>query len=345
MHVSLRRTPTILCAAVLLASGCASNDQGAGENIESGGNYPVTIENCGHTVTVDSPPRRAVSLNQGSTEILLSLGLADRMVGTATWTDPVRDNLAADNERVPRLTDNNPAFEVVLDTEPDFVSASFVGTLGPGGGVADRDQFDKLGVPNYVSPADCEGKTDGGDSDGARTEPLRIDAIYKEIRDLAAVFDVRERGEQFVSELQARFEVASDAIDASGVSLAYWFADIQAPYMAGCCGSPGVMTDSVGAQNIFADTADEWPQVSWETVLDRDPTALVLGDLSRRSIEGDSLDSKIAFLESNPVTQRLSAVRDKRYIIVNGADMNPSIRTVDGVEKVAEALRGWGMTN
>jgi iron complex transport system substrate-binding protein len=80
-------------------------------------------------------------------------------------------------------------------------------------------------------------------------------------------------------------------------------------------------------------------------VADRNPTAFVLADLSRRSLAGDALDSKIEFLETNPVTQRLPAVTDKRYIVVNGADLNPSIRTVDGVEKVAAALQGWGLAN
>ncbi|MDF3306791.1 ABC transporter substrate-binding protein [Rhodococcus sp. T2V] len=349
MRISFRQTAAILSAAsVLLVSGCSSaGDSPATEETAASDSsrYPMTLENCGHTVTIDAPPQRAVSLNQGSTEILLSLGLADRLVGTATWTDPVRDNLAADNAKVPRLADNKPSFEVVLDTEPDFVTASFGGTLGPGG-VADRDQFDQLGVPTYLSPTDCEGKTDESvNADGARTEPLRIDTAYEEIRELAAIFDVRDRGEQFVAELQQRFDAASREVEASGVSLAYWFADTNTPYMAGCCGSSGIITNSVGAENIFADTTNEWPQVSWESVLDRDPTALVLADLSRRSIDGDALASKIAFLESNPVTQRLNAVRDKRYIVVNGADLNPSIRTIDGVEKTAAALKQWGLAN
>jgi iron complex transport system substrate-binding protein len=349
MRISFRQAAAVLCAAsALLVSGCSSaGDSPATEETAAADSsrYPMTLENCGHTVTVDAPPQRAVSLNQGSTEILLSLGLADRLAGTATWTDPVRDNLTADNARVPRLADNKPSFEVVLDTEPDFVTASFGGTLGPGG-VADRDQFDQLGVPSYLSPTDCVGKTDESvNADGARTEPLRIDTVYEEIRELAAIFDVRDRGEQFVAKLQQRFDAASREVEASGVSLAYWFADTKTPYMAGCCGSSGIITNSVGAQNIFSDTTNEWPQVSWESVLDRDPTALVLADLSRRSIDGDALDSKIAFLESNPVTQRLTAVRDKRYIVVNGADMNPSIRTVDGVEKTAAALKQWGLAN
>ena len=305
----------------------------------------MTIFNCGQEVVIDAPPQRAVSLNQGSTEILLSLGLADRMVGSATWTDPVRENLAADNERVPRLADNKPSLEVVLDAEPDFVSASFGGTLGPGG-VAERGQLEQLGVPNYLSPTDCNGKTDESvNSDGARTQPLEIESVYQEVRDLAAIFDVSERGEEFVAELQERFEKASGTVNASGTSLVYWFADTATPYMAGCCGSSGIITDSVGAENIYSDTTDEWPQVSWESVADRNPTAFVLADLSRRSLAGDALDSKIEFLETNPVTQRLPAVTDKRYIVVNGADLNPSIRTVDGVEKVAAALQGWGLAN
>ncbi|BAH51291.1 ABC transporter substrate-binding protein [Rhodococcus opacus] len=346
MRTSWRHLAALTAGSALLVSACSSSsDAPAPEKASASSSFPMTIENCGHTVTIDAPPQRAVSLNQGSTEILLSLGLADRMVGTATWTDPIRDNLAEDNVKVPRLADNKPSFEVVLDTEPDFVSASFGGTLGPGG-VADRNQFDQLGVPSYLSPTDCDGKTDESvNADGARTEPLRIDTVYKEIRELAAIFDVRDRGEQFVAELQQRFDAASREVEASGVSLAYWFADTNTPYMAGCCGSSGIITNSVGADNIFADTTNEWPQVSWESVLDRDPTALVLADLSRRSIDGDALDSKIAFLESNPVTQRLAAVRDKRYIVVNGADLNPSIRTIDGVEKTAAALKQWGLAN
>lgn len=347
---------TVRCIGATLASvgaialaGCSTptDSIASTESASTASTFPLTLENCGREVTIDEPPKRAVSLNQGSTEILLSLGLADRMVGTATWTDPVRENLAADNAKVPRLADNKPSLEDVLDTEPDFVSASFASTFADGGD-AGRDRFETLGVPTYLSPTDngCDGAaSSASNADGARTEPLRIESVYQEIRELAAIFDVRERGEAFVAELQQRFEEASADVKASGVSLAFWFADTKTPYVAGCCGSSGIISGAVGATNVFADTTDEWPQVSWESVADRNPTALVLGDLSRRSIDGDALDSKVAFLESNPVTRNTDAVRDKRYIVVNGADMNPSIRTIDGIEKVSTALRGWGLTN
>lgn len=303
--------------------------------------YPLTVQNCGRDVIVETPPRRAVSLNQSSTEILLSLGLADRMAGTATWTDPVRANLAAANETVPRLAENKPSLETVLGADPDLVTASFVGTLGSGG-VAEREQFHQLGVPTYLAPSDCEGKV-ANSADGARTQPLTMDLIYREITDLATIFDVPRSGEDLVAGLQRRLDAVNPAD--SGVTAAFWFSDIRTPYMAGCCGSPGIIAAETGLRNVFDDTQDEWPQVSWETVADRDPDVLVLADLSRRTIDGDALDSKIEFLESNPVTRQLSAVRENRYIVVNGADLNPSIRTVDGVEKVADGLSEFGLAS
>ena len=331
---------TLLCTALL--AGCGNGGDQDAAVAPTGAGYPMTLDNCGAQVTVPAPPQRAVALNQGSAEILLSLGLADRMVGTATWTDPVRENLAADNARVPRLAENNPSFETVLGTEPDFVSASFGGTLGAGG-VAERDQFAELGVPSYLSPTDCTGMTDASvNADGARTEPLTMDSIYQEVHELAAIFDVPERGDELVRDLRSRFDVAVDRIDARDASLAFWFADTSTPYMAGCCGSSGIISNGVGATNVFDDTTNEWPQVSWETVADRNPTALVLADLSRRNLSGDALQSKIEFLESNPVTKKMRAVQDKRYVVVNGAELNPSIRTVDGIEKVADALERWG---
>lgn len=51
-------------------------------------------------------------------------------------------------------------------------------------------------------PSDCVGKDNSGDGDGVRTEPLTMDAIYGEVRDLARIFEVEERGEKLVTELR-----------------------------------------------------------------------------------------------------------------------------------------------
>ncbi len=128
-------------------SGCGSGGSASdpAAPAKGGAGHPRTVENRGQEVKVAAAPQRAVSLNQGTTEILLSLGSAGRMAGTATRTDPVMKGLEKADSGVPRLADDMPALEAVLDTEPDFVAASSASTLGTGG-VATRERFAQLGA-------------------------------------------------------------------------------------------------------------------------------------------------------------------------------------------------------
>ncbi|MCW4354057.1 ABC transporter substrate-binding protein [Hoyosella sp. YIM 151337] len=336
---------TTVLASVLVACGQSEAIDNGGTALggEGATSYPLVLENCGEQVTVDEAPQRVVSLDQGSTEILLSLGLADRVVGTASWTDPIRDNLADANASVPRLADNAPTFEVVLGSDPDFVTASF-GRHFKQGGVAERARFAETGMETYLSPTDCDNgvSINGG---GKRTNPLTMDALYQEIRELAAVFDVSRRGEELIDELQDREAAALASIGSADVSMAFWFADTRSPYMAGGLGSANLLVTQVGAENSFADINDDWAAVGWESVVERNPDVLVLGDLLRNRFPGDLLAEKTAFLESDPLTKNLDAVRNGHYIALHGAEMNPSIRTVDGLEKLAAGLRELKVTS
>ena len=337
-----------LTTSLLAACGSSSPDDvpaaEAAAGTEGVTTYPLTItDNCGMDVTIDKAPERVVSVNQGSTEVLLSLGLEDKMVGTSTWTDEIRPNLKKANAKVPRLADGPVSYERILQEEPDLVTASFGGALNDEDPDR-RDQYADLGVPTYVAPSHCDGRTDES-GDGPRDHPLQMDVIYQEITQLAEIFDVPSRGAALVAQLKDRMAKAAESAPKSDVSIAYWFANTELPYMAGANGSPGVMSRTIGVKNVFDDTDVEWPQISWESVLDRDPDVIALGDLRRKSESGDLLEDKITFLESNPVTKRLTAVREKRYVILNGADMNPSIRTVDGTEKVAKPLTDLGLAH
>ncbi|MGI9589543.1 MAG: ABC transporter substrate-binding protein [Dietzia maris] len=333
------RSSTLVALAgvtLLTLTSCTAHDPAA---IAGPGTDP--IENCGEQVQLDAPPERVVSLNQGSTEILYALGLGDRMVGTATWTDPVLPEFSEVNRSVPRLADNAPSMEAVLDVEPDFVTASFGSTLGEGG-VAAREQFHELGVGTYLSPTDCVGKVaDSGD--GVRETPLTPDLLYREITDLATIFDVEQAGDELVADLQRRLDEAAESVDARGISAMYWFANSESPYLAGCCGAPGLISTTLGLENVFDDTTQEWPQISWEVVAERDPDVIVVGDLTRKSQTAETAGAKIAYLESNPVTREMAAVREKRFIDITGAEMNPSLRTIYGVETVAAGLTELGL--
>ena len=347
MTVTLRNAVATMSTVltVVALTGCGASEpvpELAAHAGEGGTAYPLTVDNCGQEVTFDAAPQRVVSLDQGSTEILLSLGLAERMVGTASWTDPVLEDLAQANAEVPRLSEEAPTYEVALDTDPDFVTASF-GRHFAEGGVAERDRFSGTGIGTYLSPTDCDGGTsiNGG---GTRTEPLTIDSLYQEIRELAEIFDVADRGEELVTELEERRQAALAGVDASDSTIAFWFADLRTPYVAGGMGSANLLATEVGATNVFADLDDDWPASTWESFVDQDPDVLVLGDLSRERWPGDQLREKIDFLSTDPVTRDLTAVREERFVSLHGAEMNPSIRTIDGLEALAEGLRSFEET-
>ncbi|WP_395310928.1 ABC transporter substrate-binding protein [Mycobacterium sp. AMU20-3851] len=338
------RALIVLVSLALLATACGRTDTAAPappSDTTRGTSYPLTLQNCGVQVTFEHAPRRAVSLYQASTEILLSLGLADRMVGTSTWFDPVLPALAADNARVPRLADNDPGLEAVLDLEPDLITSASAHTFTPAV-AGERARLAELGIPTYQSPSVCTDAVVEGET-VTRTGPLEMSTLFREITELAQIFDVQDRGVALVDQLRKRLaDVPEDA--QQDVTVAFWFAGLRTPYLAGCCSAPGLYAREIGATNVFADAREDWPEISWEALADRDPDVLVLADLSRKRIDGDALHTKIEFLESDPVTRNMSAVRDRRYVVLTGSELDPGIRQIDAVEKLAEALAGFSQT-
>lgn len=315
-------------ALSLLAAGCGADttDENTSPTTQS-----VSLQNCGVEVDIAAPPSRAISVNQPATELMLTLGLADRMVGTASWNDPVLPELAAANATVPELSPDFPSLEVVLEQEPDFVYATFAYTFSDQG-IAGRDRFGQLGIPTYLSASECGGQ------EAVQERALTFDDIYAEIADISEVFGVEDAGDRLVTSIQDRLAAATNGLDASDTTLMYWYSATRTPYIAGCCGAPGLITEAVGARNAFGDSRQLWPETSWEAILDRDPDVLVLADLTRGD-DGDSAAAKIAFLESDPLAGRLTAVRDKRYVVVPGTALDPSLRNVDAVEQISTALR------
>ncbi|HCG46240.1 ABC transporter substrate-binding protein [Corynebacterium flavescens] len=346
MTFSRLLAPTALAPAALLLTSCSSNadstQAGSESSSEANGAYPVSIGNCGTEIEIDKPIESAVSLDQGMTEIMLSLGLADRMSGTATWTDPVREDLEDANSQVPRISENIPSLETVLKAEPDFVAASFYPTLSESGG-GNREKYAEVGVPAYLAYSDCS-KTSLA-NDGAREERVTMDAVYHDISDIATLFEVKDKGEALVEDLQERMDSAQRTTKTDNVSVAYWFSDSEAPYMAGGVGAPQLISETLGLDNVFADSKEEWPQVSWEALVEKNPDVIVVGDLTRDNFSAESAKAKIDFLKKHPVASQLDAVKNERFVSVAGADMNPSIRTVDGIEKVAKGLTEFNLNN
>ncbi|ANH07310.1 ABC transporter substrate-binding protein [Shinella sp. HZN7] len=309
--------------------------------------YPLTLENCGRKVTFEKAPERAVSLGQSSTEILYLLGVGERMVGTAVWIGPVLSGYEDVNAKVERLADNDPSFESVVARKPDLVTAQFQWHVGPEGIVATPEQFEELNIPVYTSPADCIGKDNSGGGDGVRNTVFTMDLIYKEISELAQIFDVQDQGGKVIADLKAREEAARRKIaSADGkLSAVFWFSSAELdidPYVAGRNGAPGYIMSALGIRNVI-ESDEEWPTVGWETVAKADPTIIVAGKMERRRFPADDVAVKHEFLKTDPVASLMPAVKNGHVVDMDAQAMNPTIRTIEGIEVLADAIEKAGL--
>jgi len=320
--------PAVLAVAALAAcaGGTASADgtsAAPGSTASADGFTPVTLDNCGTEVTVDSPPERVVAIKSTSIEMMLALGLEDRLVGTAFADGPVPEEYAAAYDAVPVLSDKVPGQEALLEVQPDFVYAGWESNFSDDG-AGERSALQGLGIGTYVSPAACK-------EDGYMPDPLTFDGLFDEIREIASVFGVEERAEDLIADQQA----ALDAVEPpTEETTALWYSSgTDTPYVGAGIGAPQMMLDAAGLTNIFADVHDTWTSAGWEQVVAADPDVIVLVDATWNTAE-----SKIAMLEGNPATSQLTAVKEHRYLTVPFPAAEAGVRNADAVVSLSEQL-------
>ncbi|UFM64660.1 ABC transporter substrate-binding protein [Paracoccus sp. MA] len=310
--------------------------------------YPLTVGNCGQTLEFDAAPASAVSVGQAATEVLYALGLGDKVAGTSVWFSEVLPQFRDIDAKVARLADNDPSFESVVAKKPGLVAVQYEWHVGPQGIVATREQFHELGIPTYVMPADCVGKDNTVGLDGTRLTMFSTASLYQGIEELAAIFDVQDRGAALVADLKAREETAEAEARALGLkdgSAVFWFSSAEMdidPYVAGRKGAPGYMMETLGLRNIV-ESDEEWPTVGWETIARANPTVIVVARMDRRRFEADDVEKKLAFLKSDPVASQMDAVKAGRIVVMDAGAMDATIRVIDGLEELAAALKSYGL--
>lgn len=310
--------------------------------------YPLTVKNCGRDLVFNKAPERVVSVGQNTTEILYALGLSDKVKGTALWYSPVLPQFSEVNKNVKMLSHDVPSFESIIAEKPDLVASHQEWVIGPAGSSASYDQFKEFEIPVYTAPADCVGKDNLAGSDGLRTQPFTMDLIYQEISELAKIFNVQDRGEKLVAELKGREQAAIDKVKdlpKGKISAVFWYssADLDIdPYVAGDLGAPGYIMKILGINNVIKSNF-EWPTVGWETIVKKNPTIIVLAEMDRRRFPADDVNVKRDFLKKDKVTQLLPAVEKNRMVNMDVQSMNTTMRTIDGIEKLANAIVELGL--
>ena len=322
---SSRRTRFLaaLAAVPLLLAACAGAPE-AEEGGPAADGYPVEARSCGFTSTITAPPERAVTMNQGATEVMLALDLSDRMAGTAYLDDAVPDKWADAYDDVKVLAEEYPDTETLLAAKPDFVYASYASAFGAGA-AGSRSELAELGIGSFLSLFGC-----GESGPGAE---VSFASVWNEVEIVADVFGVPERADALEREQQGELDRLAAERPGAGLDV-FWFDSGDKTALAGAGeGGPQLILDAVGATNVFADVKGGWADVSWERVVRADPDVIVLADAS-----WSTAADKIAQLERDPVLKDLRAVKAERYVVVPFSESTPGVRLADGAVSVGDQL-------
>lgn len=311
-----------LAAAAMALSACAGAPDADSKTSADG--YPVTVNSCGTTTSVDAPPENAVTLNQGATEVALALGVEDQMAGTAYLDDEVPEKWEDAYDSVPVLADEYPDHETLLAANPDLIYASYESAFDKEV-AGSPDDLAESGIDAYLSPFGCADTPD----------EASFETVWDEVESVATIFGVPERADTIKEDQQAELK-RLDQENAGADLDVFWYDGGDKTAFAGAGqGGPQLIMDAIGATNVFADLDGGWADVSWEKVVDADPDVIVLADAASSTAK-----EKIEHLKNDPALKKLRAVREEAFITIPFSESTPGVRLVDGANRVASQLDG-----
>lgn len=313
-------------AALLLPlAACGTGGGGAaqasGEATSKAAGFPYTVDNCGVRTTFKAPPERVVTMNQHTTEIMLALGLKDRLAGTAYLDDKVLPQYEKDYKSVKVLAKEYPSYETLLGANPDFVYGGYSSAFDKAEG-RERAALEKSGIKTRLNIEYCaQGRTG-------------VQQLAQEIREVGATFGVRDRAEALVKKAEATIDATKDKLKGTGPASVFVFdSGDSSAHTAGGKGIGNEIITLAGGRNIFADRAKTFTDVSWEQIVERKPEIIVIYDYG-----GTPVAAKKKQLLEDPALKDVPAVKNKRFAVLPLSSAVLGVRVPDAVRSLAGQL-------
>ncbi|MCS4250860.1 cobalamin-binding protein [Pseudomonas sp. BIGb0164] len=194
---------------------------------------------------------RVISLAPSLSEIVVELGAADLLVGVLDGGD--RPAALASVPSVGHYGQLD--MERLLSLKPDLILL-WPGSVGP----AQREQLQRLNIPVYVA------------------EPHSLEQLTTQVQAIADQLGRAEAGRQLAAQLHQRLAELRQRYQRAEPLRVFYQVWNQPLYTVG---GGQIISDALsvcGARNVFDDLKLPAPQVSVESVLQRDPQMILVGD-------------------------------------------------------------------
>ncbi len=287
----------------------------------------TTVQSCNRAVTFDAPPERAISNDVNLTEMMLVLGLADRMVGytgISGWKT-LDEEMRAGVEQLPELSARYPSKEVLVGADADFFFAGWNYGMKVGGEVT-PETLAPFGIQVYELTESC--------SHIMEKEKASIEDMYADLMNLGAIFGVEDKAAELVDGYRADLTAITDKLETDEPLRVFVYdSGEDTPFTAGRYAMPTALIEAAGGVNIMDDFAKSWATVTWEEVVERNPEVIVIVNYGEVTAE-----QKREFMISNPAFADLDAVRNDRFVTLQYVEATPGPRNIQAIKTLAEAF-------
>ena len=124
--------------------------------------------------------------------------------------------------------------------------------------------------------------------------PASLEDTYNDLRNLGKIFDVQDRANAVVANMQAQVADIRKALPAEKPRVFLYDSGEDRAMTSGRLGMPQALIDAAGGRNVLEDVDASWTRVNWESVVERNPQVIVIVDYSEITAE-----QKIQFLLGN----------------------------------------------
>ncbi|OTN89281.1 hypothetical protein A5819_001773 [Enterococcus sp. 7E2_DIV0204] len=331
----MKKVLIISLMSLAIITGCGQKEQKATEKNQSEG-YPVTIQNFAKAEgseswqkkeqTFDKVPEKVLANTQPAAELLLHLGLKDKIVGVGAVFGERDKAVEKEFDQLNHLSTDYIGKETALSVDPDLV-------YGRGGlfdnqdwGVGTVDTLNEMGIKTFVLNSSVTGGT--------------FNSVYDDIDNLGKVFNVADKAEDFKSELKERQATVEKKLAKIKDDQTFAYLHTTDPeelyiYPANNETFFNDIFKMVKLDNVFK---DEKGEVSVEKLIETDPDVLIVADWSTMK-GGISGDTMIDAVLKNPKLSSMKAVKNKKVYAVDYNYMfGYGYQSLDGIEKLADEM-------
>ena len=287
----------------------------------------TTVQSCNRTVSFDKPPSKAISNDVNLTEMMLVLGLSDRMVGYTgisgwkTLDEEMRQGIA----RLPELSQKYPSKEVLIGADADFFFAGWNYGMKVGGEVT-PETLEPFGVKVYELTESC--------IHIMQKDKASIEDLYTDLINLGRIFDVEKRAKKIVEQYKSELLSFTNNLKADKLLRVFVYdSGEDAPFTAGLYAMPTALIEAAGGVNVMDDFKKSWGSVTWEEVVERNPEVIVIVNYGNVTAE-----QKREFMTTNPAFANIDAVKNDRFVTLEYVEATPGPRNIRAIKTLAEAF-------